>query len=137
VSRIAYLLLLIPWAWFAHAQPAAGSAPGLTDAEAQALLDGALANELQAAQDTSHPMRYELRKTSPRLATTKEIFETKDGEVARLMAVNGQPLSAADEQREQARLSELAGNPGKQRHRKQAEDADRDLHAYVDGLNVS
>ncbi len=53
----------------------------------------ALANELRAAQDTSHPMRYQLRKTSPRLTTTKEIYETRDGDVARLVAINDKPLS--------------------------------------------
>jgi len=124
VSRIGYLLLLIPLARYTYAQPATGGAPALMPAEAQALVDRALANELKAAQDTSHPMRYELRKTSPRLATTKEIYETKDGEVARLLTVNGQPLLPTDEQREQARLDDLLANPGKQRHRKQAEDAD-------------
>jgi len=106
----------------AHGRPAGAAA--LTPAEAQALVDRALANELKAAQDTSHPMRYELRKTSPRLATTKEIYETKDGEVARLLTVNGQPLLPTDEEQEQARLSDLLANPAKQRHRKQAEDAD-------------
>ncbi len=69
-------------------------------------------------------MRYELQKTSPHWSTTKKICETKDGDVARLVEQNGQPLSAADEQKEQARLTELADDPGKQRRRKQAEDAD-------------
>ena len=31
-------------------------------------------------------MRYRLRKSSPRLTSTKEIVETKDGDVARLVA---------------------------------------------------
>jgi hypothetical protein len=70
-------------------------------------------------------MRYELRKSSPHWTSTKKICETKDGDVARLMQQNGQPLSAADEQKEQARLTELAGDPGKQRRRKQEEDADQ------------
>jgi hypothetical protein len=96
----------------------------LTAADGQALLDRALANELKAAQDASHPMRYELRKTSPRLTTTKEILETRDGEVARLLAINDQPLSADDEQKEDARLNDLLADPGKQRHRKLAEDQD-------------
>ena len=58
------------------------------------LVARALANEYAAAQDTSHPMRYELLKTSPRLTTTKKICETRDGDVARLVAMNGKPLSA-------------------------------------------
>ena len=90
----------------------------------QALIDRALANELKAAQDPNHLMRYQLRKTSPRLTTTKEILEAAGGEVARLIAVNDKPLSSQDEQKEDARLSELLTDPGRQRHRKQAEDAD-------------
>lgn len=84
----------------------------------------ALANELTAAQDLSHPMRYELHKTSPRLTTTKNMIETRDGLVAMLVAVNDQPLNTDEQAREQGRLNALAADPGKQRHRKQAEDAD-------------
>lgn len=105
-------------------QVIAGPKPTLAPVEAQALVDRALANELEAAQDASHPMRYQLRKASPGGTTTREIFETRDGEVARLLAIADQPLSAADEQKEQARLSDLVANPGKQRRRKQAEDDD-------------
>jgi hypothetical protein len=96
----------------------------LTPAQGQILVEKTLANELRAASDNNHPMRYQLRKTSPRLTTTKEIYETRDGEVARLIAINDTPLSPVDEQKEVARLGELMNDPGRQRHRKQAEDAD-------------
>lgn len=129
VRRCGYQLLWVIWASMACGQPATpATAPPktetLTAADGQALLDRALANELKAAQDASHPMRYELRKTSPRLTTTKEILETRDGEVARLLAINDQPLSADDEQKEDARLNDLLADPGKQRHRKLVEDED-------------
>jgi len=124
VPRLVFHLLLLPWAVAVCAQPPGGNLARLTPLEGQALVDHALANELKAALDTSHPMRYELRKQSPRLATTQEILETSDGDVARLIAVNDKPLSPADEQKELARLSILSGDPGKQRHRKQAEDED-------------
>jgi hypothetical protein len=102
-----------------------GQTPGqAAELTAQALVDHALANELKAAEDGGHPLRYVLRKATPRATTSKEIVETRDGDVARLIAVNDQPLSAADEQREQARLNALASDPGQQRHRKQSEDAD-------------
>ena len=89
-----------------------------------ALVTTALANEMRAAVDTQHPMRYRLRKTSPRLTSTKEIFETKDGAVARLVAINDSPLTAADEQKEQTRLDLLLSDPGRQHHRKQVEEED-------------
>lgn len=88
------------------------------------LVQRALANELTAVQDSSHPMRYVLHKTSPRLTTTKDMIETRDGLVAMLVAVNDRPLNPDEQAREQARLNALAADPGRQRHRKQAEDAD-------------
>jgi hypothetical protein len=103
-------------------------APGaLTPEQAQALVQRALATESQAAQElghASHPMRYRLHKTSPRLSSTKEIVETRDGDVARLLSIDGEPLSAEDEQKEQARLDALLANPSLQQHRKQSEDSD-------------
>ena len=89
-----------------------------------ALVGRTLLNELRQAQDAHHPMRYQLRKASPRLTTTKIILETRDGGVARLTALNDRPLNVQDEQKEQARLEGLLRDPGKQRHRKQAEDVD-------------
>ncbi len=117
---IAVVCLLLSAA-IAVAQP---SQEALSPAQAQVLIDRALANELRSAQDIGHPMRYLLHKTTPRLTSTKEIIETRDGAVARLISLNDQPLSAADEQKEQARLDALLRDPGLQRHRKQAEDAD-------------
>ena len=46
------------------------------------------------------------------------------GRSARLIAVNDKPLSALDEQKEQARLNALLSDPSRQRHRKQSEDDD-------------
>jgi hypothetical protein len=100
-------------------------APKQEAPQGQALLDIALANEQRAAQDLSHPMRYLLRKSSPRLTVTRRIYETKEGAVARLLSSNDKPLSLADDQREDARLAQLASDPGRQRRRKQGEDADR------------
>jgi hypothetical protein len=125
--RWAALTCLLAGGVFCAAQTAgqfSAGAAALTPAQAQTLVERALANELKATEDSSHPMRYVLRKTSPRLTATKEIFETRDGAVALLVAVNDQPLSTADQQKEQARLDALLENPGLQRHRKQAEDAD-------------
>jgi len=88
------------------------------------LVKQALAAELRNAANAQRPMRYRLHKVSPRLSTTKEIAETKDGAVALLVAMNDHPLSEADEQKEQARLDALLADPGRQRHRKQSQDSD-------------
>jgi hypothetical protein len=120
VIRLPTLLVLLLWAVPFHGQPA----PYLTPAQAQALVKRALATEVRTAQDASHPMRYWLRKSSPRLTTTKEIVETRDGFVARLIRINGRPLGPADEQAEKTRLDALYDNPGRQQHRKRGEERD-------------
>jgi hypothetical protein len=118
------LVCLLPGLAACAAQAAPPAPEALSPAQAQTLVEHALANELNAAQDHGHPMRYVLRKTSPRLTTTKQIVETRDGAVARLISINDAPLSAADTQKEQARLDGLLADPGLQRHRKQSEDTD-------------
>lgn len=121
VPRLFQLLCLLPWAVVGHGQPAAEL---LSPTQAQALVSRVLATEIQTAQDANHPMRYLLRKSTPRLTSTKDIVETRDGDVARLLSINDRPLSQADEQKEEARLDALASNPSLQKHRKQSEDAD-------------
>jgi hypothetical protein len=122
VRRLLPLPLVLLWPLALHGQ----STPAGLPAEAQTLVARALAHELQAAQDASQPMRYKLRKSSPRLTTVKELVETRDGLVARLISIDGEPLSASEEKKEQQRLDALLRDPAKQRHRKQSEDEDAD-----------
>ena len=125
------LIVLLPWAVLfsvqSMAQATSSTPPALSPSQAQALVEQALATESRAAQEftrPSHPMRYRLRKSSPLLTSTKEILETADGDVARLLQISDQPLSPASEQTEQARLQALLDNPSLQKHRKQSEDSD-------------
>src|ERR1700739_3601418 len=115
VRLLAMLIMLMPLAAAGQGDTAHGN---------DALVKKALENEVRAAGDAQHPMRYRLRKSSPRFTSTKEIVETKDGAVARLISVNDAPLSAEDAEKEQARLASLLSDPSKQRHRKEMEDDD-------------
>jgi hypothetical protein len=116
VRSILPLLLLAPLA--AVAQSATAPVPNA------AMVQRALSTELRNARDTEHPMRYRLRRSTPRLTSTKEMFETKDGAVARLVEINDKPLSKVDEKKEQARLTALLSHPDNQLHRKQSQDSD-------------
>ncbi len=127
VRRLFPLLCLLAASVLGAGQPnvpAKTAAAGLTPEQAQALVGRTLATELRLAQDPAHPMSYQLRKTSPRLTSTKAIVETRDGDVARLLSIDDRPLGQADEQKEEARLDTLAGDPNLQKHRKQSEDGD-------------
>jgi hypothetical protein len=118
------LLLLLAWSADGLGQAGSGIPTAMTPVQAQALVERAVAAEMRTAQDTSHPMRYRLRKSSPRLTSVKEILETRDGAVARLLSIADRPLSAEDEEKEQARLDGLLSDPSRQRHRKQSQDDD-------------
>ncbi len=72
------------------------------------------------------PLRYLLRKQDGPRDNTKDIIETRDGDVARLVALNGQPLSAQANQDELDRLNLLANHPEVQQHRKFREQKDAD-----------
>lgn len=123
MCRFAVIACLLVLACGPMAQPAAAASPAPSG---QALVTDALANELRAAQDQSHPMRYLLYKRSPQHSSTREIYETRDGFVSKLLSTNGRPLSPADQAKERQRLMALAATPSRQQHRKQAEDADRE-----------
>jgi hypothetical protein len=71
-----------------------------------------------------HPFRYKLLKTDSKKSTLKEIVETKDGDVARLLEKDGRSLTADEEQAELGRLNDLLMNPKIQQHRHKKEQED-------------
>ena len=66
-------------------------------------------------------------RLTPRGASVKEIVETKDGDVARLIEKDGKPLPPEEEQAEIDRLNNLLAHPEIQehRHKKEQEDSAR------------
>lgn len=80
--------------------------------------------EIASSQGNRAAMRYRLSKTSNGSSTVKEIVETMDGGVARLLLRNGKPLSADDEHDEIQRLKDLDRNPSIQAHRRREESRD-------------
>ena len=89
----------------------------------QALVRRTAHNELHVS-NSGHPYRFQLRKVDEGRITTKEIIETKDGDVARLIAINDKPLNPEDQQRELDRLNNLLAHPELQEHRHQNEQKD-------------
>lgn len=91
-----------------------------------ALVRRASQNELKSSNG-NHPYRYLLHKIDDSKITTKEIVETKDGDVARLIAVNDKPLDSDAQQTEINRLNNLAAHPELQahRHKREQEDSNR------------
>lgn len=91
--------------------------------DATALVRRAVQHRLDA--EKNHPLiRYVVQRRDERRVTTKEIIETVDGDVARLMEVDGKPLSATAERAEMDRLNALAAHPEMQERRQKSEQKD-------------
>ncbi len=88
-----------------------------------ALVRRASKNELRSTVPPA-PVRYKLRKQDDKGITTKEIVETKDGDVARLIAKNDKPLTPQEDQAELDRLNDLLAHPEIQEHRHKREQED-------------
>ena len=108
------------------------AAGAVAQTAAKAPFDGAAlvrrAVQHRLDMDKGHQLvRYVLRKKDSRRETTKEIIETKDGDVARLIAIDGKPLSAEAERAEMERLNFLAAHPEmeERRHRSEIKDQGR------------
>ena len=112
-----YWRLRPPGFWLHHATTHA--------VDPTALVRRAIQHRMDASRN-HRPLRYLLRKMDGPHDTTKDIIETRDGDVARLVALNGQPLSAQATQAELDRLNTLAAHPEIQEHRRQREQKDAD-----------
>lgn len=102
----------------AHGQTTAQN----VESDPVALVQRASHNEL--APGNGHPYRYKLHKIDDGKITTKEIVETKDGDVARLIAVGDKPLPQDADQAEIGRLNNLLAHPEIQEHRHKREQED-------------
>jgi hypothetical protein len=122
-SCSAAALLFLPLLCLCGVAPA--QTPQAVAADPIALVRRAAHNELVAAD--GHPYRYTLHKIDDGKITTKEIVETKDGDVARLIATGDKALSPEAQHAELDRLNNLLAHPEIQahRHKKEQEDSTR------------
>lgn len=85
------------------------------------LMRRASQNELANSYGRRAPVRYRVRKITAKSDTTKQIVETSNGGVARLLAIGGHPLSASQTQQEIERLHKLDADPSIEAHRRNSE----------------
>lgn len=94
--------------------------------------ESAVQHELGIVDDDGKvPLRYRQRKVDAKGETVREIIESKNGNVARLLERNGRPITAAEDAAERERLSDDIASPEDfLRHRK------RDAEARADAMSV-
>jgi hypothetical protein len=74
-------------------------------------IDAAEKSELVIIQDDDHPIRYRLRKIDRKGDTTREVIESAQGNVARMIERDGKPLSAEQDAAERDRLNDILKSP--------------------------
>ncbi|MHB8486722.1 MAG: hypothetical protein ACYDCM_13490 [Candidatus Acidiferrales bacterium] len=99
--------------------------------DAQQLVREVVQNELNSG--TNDPSLWRFRKITVKDGKKQmyDVIETKDGEVDRLLAVNGKPLSAAQRSAENARIQKLSADPDEQKKRADAEKHDGDQETQL------
>jgi len=74
--------------------------------------EAATFNEVKViSREGQIPLRFRQHKVDAKGDTTREVIESKDGNVARLVERNGQPLTAAEDADERDRLMEDIASP--------------------------
>jgi hypothetical protein len=93
----------------------------------QSWAEAAAHNELSImADDGSFPLRYRTHQIDAKGDTTREVIETRQGAVARLIERDGQPLTAAQDAAERARLEEELASRADFLKRRKRETTSRD-----------
>lgn len=105
---------------------AQAQSPAMPQGSAQELVRRVIANEDKASQEHLRFV-YRMRTETPKATITKELVETNEGVVARLIAVNDKPPSAEERQKDDERLAKLAGDPEARtaKRKQQKEDEER------------
>ncbi len=103
----------------AHAQPVRaqhGSLPSFAPQSTPAgtprsWVDRAEQQELAIIQDDAHPLRYLVRKQDRHGDTTREVIESTQGNVARLIERDGKPITSSEDDAERSRLNAILSSP--------------------------
>jgi hypothetical protein len=115
------------------AQPQSQPAPVLPDGTPRSWAETAVANEIAIVESEGRiPVRYRQHKVDAKGDTLREIVETRDGTVARLIQRNGQPLTPADDAGERDRLNaEIADPAAFFKHHKRDKSTRDDVKALI------
>lgn len=119
-------MVLVSIALAGQTAPAATAGNGPRNpTEAQALVKTAIQNQLDEDAKPGGPaFRYTLRTNGKRGVLTQEMIETKDGIVARLMAINDRPLSAEERKADDDKLNRLLSDPQARQQKLKAQQED-------------
>jgi hypothetical protein len=97
-----------PYAGSQNASPASAS---LLSIPPRSWVADAAANELVALHHTDSYLRYRMETVNERGSQVRDVIESKDGTVARLIMKDGKPLTPEQDKGERERLTEMIASP--------------------------
>jgi hypothetical protein len=129
ISRMVHgILRTVTWmalsTAFAFAQSPAPSPSTSTRGNPVDLVRKAVQNELKADQGVAEHFMFRGIKATPKGSTTKLYAETKEGSAGLVIAYDGKPLTADQQQAEAARLERFVNNPEELRKKRAQERED-------------
>ena len=77
-------------------------------------------NELKVQDEEHSHWMYRLEKEESGRKQVREILETNDGSLSRLLSIDGRPLDPKQQRREDQRMQTLVSHPNEQRKLQQA-----------------
>jgi len=122
LRRAAMLLLFVTVGLALRAQTSADSLPPLPK-DANQLVKDAIKHQVDAdAADHTH-WRYHIHREDEKGSQDRDVIETKDGQLARTLLINGQPLTPEQRSADEARMKKLVDDPSERAKRdKRAKD---------------
>jgi hypothetical protein len=84
-----------------------------------------VANELQALQSDRSRWRFVSRAQQPGFDQTKDVIETNEGALTRLIAEHGEPLTAEQQGHQDQSLEQFIRNPSQMKRQKQEQERDK------------
>jgi hypothetical protein len=132
ISLATALLIVFPATFPAHSQtpakpsPAspASKNPGQQIGSANELVKATVQNELKAIDDDHSHWSYRVETRNGGVTETKEVVETPHGNLERVVARNGKPLSPDEQKQEDAKVQKFVSDTAAQQ--KQRKDLDDD-----------
>jgi hypothetical protein len=130
LRRAAMLLLLATVGLVLRAQTTTDSLPPLPK-DANQLVKDAIKHQIEAdAADHTH-WRYHIHREDEKGSQDRDVIDTKDGQIARTLLINGQPLTPEQRTADEARMKKLVDDPSERAKRDKRAKDDEDKVAQM------
>jgi hypothetical protein len=131
LRRVAMLLLFACLGMALHGQTTADTLPPLPK-DANQFVREAIKHQIEAdAADHTH-WRYHIYREDDKGSQQRDVIDTKDGQLARTLLINGRPLTAAQRAADEVRMKKLVDDPSERakRDKRAKEDEDKGLQMF-------